>query len=61
MAWRTASSNSIGPGMSKVGWSGCVDMVALCALLLVREWEEDEKTLDWAKWLEIWASLVVEG
>lgn len=27
MDWRTASSNSIGPGMRRVGCSGCDDMV----------------------------------
>jgi hypothetical protein len=28
MDWRTASSNSIGPGMSRVGWDGWLDILA---------------------------------
>lgn len=33
--WRTASSNSIGPGMSRAGWSGWFDIFFVVVLSLL--------------------------
>lgn len=45
MDCKTASSNSIGPGMSRVGWSGWDDILAGCEEDSLRIWTGDTERL----------------
>ena len=44
MLWRTASSNSMGPGISRAGCSGCFDMLASFFFLSSMIWGVDRVT-----------------